>query len=483
MKVLFIFKSENFLAPIGLCSISAIARKGGHEVHLCEVNTADPLGRTKALEPDIVAYSSSTGEAKHYLKINQSIKKALPDVFTVMGGPHPTFYPEVVLEGALDAACAGEGEGAFAELLHAVKNKMAPESIPNIVTAKNRQHFSLRHLVEDIDSLPFPDYALLYDNTPMGSYPLKNFITSRGCPYDCTYCFNASWRKMYEGLGSAVRRHSVDYVIDDIKQVRSRWPLSFVKFYDDIFTYRADDWLEEFSTKYRRQIGLPFFILTRADLLTEDMVRLLKEAGCQTISMSIEAGNAEVRAELLKRRMSDEQIIFAHRLCDKYGIRTFTNCIVGLPGTTISDDIKSLDLAIRSRATWAEFLIFHPYPKTELGEQTIRQGFYDPDYNRMHTSYMYRSPLKCFSERQKNAQMNFSVLGAVAVAMPFLRTPIARILIYCRHNFLFTLLYYTVKMYVLRKKIYVTRTTFSNSLRIFLRSLRQEWFRHENRQG
>jgi radical SAM superfamily enzyme YgiQ (UPF0313 family) len=93
MKVLFVFKSENFLAPIGLCVVSAIVRREGHESFLAEVNSQDVLSRVAELKPDVVAYSSSTGEAKHYLRINRKIKEKFPEIFTIMGGPHPTFFP------------------------------------------------------------------------------------------------------------------------------------------------------------------------------------------------------------------------------------------------------------------------------------------------------------------------------------------------------------------------------------------------------
>lgn len=483
MKILFVFKSENFLAPIGLCSISAAALKEGHTTYLCEVNSQDPLRVIAELKPDVVAYSSSTGEAKHYIRLNRAIKERYPRIFTIMGGHHPTFYPDVISEGNLDAICVGEGEGAFTDLLRAISHKEPLDDIPNIVTLNNKDKFSVRNLLQDLDSLPFPDFALVYDNTPMGRYPLKSIITSRGCPYDCTYCFNAAWRKIYRGKGAVVRRHSVKYIIDEIRYVRERWPLSFVKFYDDIFAYHVDDWLEEFSKQYKKHINLPFFILTRADLISEDMVKLLKQAGCHTISMSIEAGNEEIRDRMLRRKMTNRQIIAAHRLCDKYGIYTFTNCIIGLPDTTLANDFESIDLSIKCKVTWAEFLIFHPYPGTELGRLTIEKGYYEPNYDTMHTSYQYGSPLNCFSKKEKNALMNIAVLGAVAVVFPRLRNIIVRGLIFLKHNLFFTLTYYLIKMYVLRKKIYVTKTGFFNSLAIFARSLKQEWFRHQNQKG
>lgn len=483
MKALFLFKSESFLTPLGLCMVSAAAREAGHETSLCEIKTDDPFRRIADLKPDILAYSASTGESKHYLKLNAAIKARFPRLYTIMGGPHPTFYQASVREGALDAICVGEGEEAFADLLSALERGRPPEEVANIVTAARPKQVVLRNLVQDLDSLPFPDFGLIYDHTPLGKYPLKSFITSRGCPYDCTYCFNHAWNAMYAGKGSIVRRHSVDYVIDQIKYVRKRWPLSCVKFYDDIFAYRLDRWLEEFAGKYRREVGLPFFILTRADLLSEDMVKLLKEAGCRTISMSIEAGNPGIRNGLLNRKMSDEQIIEAHHLCVKYGIYTFSNCIVGLPGATLRNEIESVDLAIKSKVTWLECPIFQPYPGTSLGEQVVAQGLYTPDYNSMHSSYQHRSVLNCFTRREKDIQMNLSLLGPVAVVFPGLRGVVVRFLIRMPYNHFFTFVYYLTKMHVLRKKIYVTRTTFLESVRIFFRSLKQEWFKHGDKKG
>ncbi|OGS24089.1 MAG: hypothetical protein A2297_05370 [Elusimicrobia bacterium RIFOXYB2_FULL_48_7] len=457
--------------------ISAVALKEGHQTFLCEINNEDPFKKIEEIKPDIIAYSSSTGESKHYIRLDKEIKAKHPGIFSIMGGPHPTFFPELINDTTFDAIFTGESDGAFSDFLQAYCAGKPLEGIPNVITKKSTPR-NLRNLVEDLDSLPIPDYGLMYDNTPMGKSPLKSFMVSRGCPYKCTYCFNPTWNKMYEGKGKIVRRMSVDKAIENIVKVRERWPLSTVKFYDDIFSYRADEWLEEFAKKYKKEINLPYFILTRCDLLTEDMVKLLKASGCRTISMSIEAGNPDVRNNLLKRNMSSEDIIRAHRLCDKYGIYTFTNCIIGLPNTKIEQDIESIDICIKSRVSWSEFLIFYPYPGTVLGDQTINMGLYTPDYEKMHTSYMYRSELNCFTDKEKNAQQNIAELGAVATTLPFLRNLIVKRLIWLKHNRFYIFMYWLVKMYIIRNKIYVTKTTFKESLRIYWRSLRQEVFRH-----
>lgn len=477
MKTLFITKSHDFMVPRGASIISAIARGKGHETHLCDMNSENPLERIASLKPEIVAYSSLSGEAKHYIKLNEAIKDRFQNLFTIMGGHHPTFYPEMIHGSALDAICVGEGEGAFADVLDRLSAGQPVEGIANILSRNGV--FAIRDAVADLDSLPFPDYGLFYDNIPaMGKAPLKSIMVSRGCPYNCSYCFNAKWCEIYRGRGKIVRRHSVDYVMEDIERVRDKWPLSCVKFYDDIFCYRVDDWLEEFCGKYKKRIGLPFFILTRYDLLTEDMVKLLKQAGCRTISMSIEAGNPEIRNGLLRRKMSDVQIVKASHLCEKYGIYTFTNAILALPDSTLKDDIRSVDLAIEAKSTWAEFSPFYPYPGTELGDYTIKMGLYEPDYEDMHTSYQNYSLLSCFNDKEKRAHANLTTLGPIAVVFPKLRNLILNHLIYWDNNKVFILAYWFVKSLVLRRKIYYTKTTFWRSICIYARSLKQELFRH-----
>ncbi len=161
-----------------------------------------------------------------------------------------------------------------------------------------------------------------------------------------------------------------------------------------------------------------------------------------------------------------------------YGIYTFPNAILALPGSTLKDDIRSVDLAIEAKSTWAEFGPFYPYPGTELGDYTIKRGWYQPDYEHMHTYYSNYTLLNCFSDMEKRVQINLTVLAPVAVVFPKLRNLIINHLIYWPYNKAFILMYWAVKSYVIRRKIYKTKTTFLESLRIFARSLKQEVFKH-----
>ncbi len=491
MKVLFLYKMESFMAPYGLCQMAAVVKQAGHEVYLCELNSQPVLDAVAAIQPDVLAVSTLTGEAKHFNRAIEDIKTYYPNTFCIAGGVHPTFYPEMIHETQYDCLCVGEGEGAMVDVLDEIADHkqgytrratntgdmQTVGNIPNIVT-RGQPESNIRPLVDNLDDLPPPLWELVYDNTPLGQTPMKMYMVGRYCPFRCHYCFNARMKDLYKGKGTLLRRHSVDYVIDDLLRIKARWPLSTVKFYDDMLMWQVDEWAEEFVEKYRRHIGLPFFAFTRADLVTDDLMRLFAEAGCRTISMSIEAGNDIVRKEKLNRHMSNEAIIEAHHLATKYGIKTFTNIIMGIPDTGIKHDIESIDLAIASRVDWIECLIFSPYPGTWLGDYCEQRGYYQPDYAAMHSGYHHRSPLTCFTDDEKRQHLNLTTLGPVAVVLPRLRNCIVNRLMYWRPNKLFLLLYFVVKMRIMRKKLYVTKTSWWRSAWIYMRSLRQEVFKH-----
>lgn len=476
MKILFVVQNVDYIDSVGIMQVSALARQAGHTVRLGILSREDVLGEIQEYQPDVVAYSGSTGEHKYYINFNQLVKDRFPGIFTIMGGPHATFYPETIKESTLDALCIGEGDEAFTELLSALESGGDISHIRNIGTS-DCPNTELRPLYHDLDKLPFPDRELFYDKTEMADWPLKSFMASRGCPYSCTYCFNHVFRKLYNGDGPIVRRHSVDYVIEEIKRVKSRYRLDCVKFYDDIFTYKVDDWLEDFARKYRREINLPFHCLTRADLMTDDMARVLKEAGCFSISMSIEAGNPRFRNQILKRNMTDEQIINAFHICRKYGINTFSNNILGLPYATIENEIETIELNIKARASFVEFPIFHPYPHTELGDYSIDQGIYQSGYNELHMSYMNKSPLNCFTEEEKNIQRNLSALGLLIVWKPFLKKPILKWLIHLPYNRFYFLLYYLTKIYLNKTKVYPLKIGPRTLWKNLVRSWRLENFK------
>ncbi len=388
MRVLFVTQQIDY-EPQGIMHLSSALKAAGHQVALAVEAHEDPVTVAIKFEPGIVGYSVITGSQRYYLQLNRRIKQEV-DVFSVFGGPHPTFFPEMIEEEGVDGICIGEGEGAIVDLAnalddggsgrlqtHLARNKLRHSSTPNWHFKLNGEivRNPVRPYVDDLDSLPLPDRDLVYnkDRTYQRS-KIKHFIAGRGCPYNCTYCFNHALSEIYRGKGRRFRMRSVDNVIEEVCQVKAKYPLEFVVFVDDVFVL-SKSWLVEFARKYSREIGLPFFCNTRANLVTAEQVQLLKEAGCTSVSMGIEAANDRLRNELLKRKMSKEQILQAARLLREGGIHFTTTNMIGLPTSTLEDDFQTLALNIECQPAYAHAFIFQPYPRTELGEFTREHGW------------------------------------------------------------------------------------------------------------
>lgn len=377
MRILFAVQQIDY-EPIGIMHLSSAVKAAGHEVQLAVGARHDPVTVASEFRPDVVAYSVITGSQRYYLELNRRLKAALPGVFSVFGGPHPTFFPEMIQEPGVDGVCRGEGEQALVDLLAALA--VGPDAALGVSNWSFRRHGDVitnpvRPYVEDLDSLPFPDRALVYEGDPVAARSkIKHFLAGRGCPYNCTYCFNHALSEIYGGKGKRFRQHSVSHVVDEIRWVRDHYPLQFVVFVDDAFVL-STKWLAEFAEAYPRHIGLPFSCTTRANLVTAEQVRLLKAAGCHSVSMGIEAGNDRLRNDLLKRQLSKEQILEAARLLRAGGLKVAANNMIGLPTSTLEDDLETLVLNIQARPSYAHVYIFQPYPRTELGQFAREQGW------------------------------------------------------------------------------------------------------------
>lgn len=483
MKVLFVVQHIDYIDPMGIMLLSALAKKEGCETFLHILSDSDIIEKVRKVQPDIVAYSAKTGEHKYYLEANRQIKKSFPNTFSIIGGPHPTFFPEMVNEEGVDAVCVGEGDLAWPEFLNAYKNNKSVDGIANIYTKKDfldGKQPEIRPKNSDLDSLPFLDRELVYKETSvLTNFPLRSFMSGRGCPNLCTYCFNHIYNQIYRGKGKICDRFSVDRLCAELKEMKQKHPTQLIKFYDDVFVFREDEWLDEFVEKYPREVGLPFTFLTRADYLTEPMLLRLKKAGMASISMSIEAGNEEISNKILKRNMTNEQILKAFLLCYKHKVPTFCNTIFAIPGTKIENDIESLDINLKSKVTFGEFPIFFPYPKTELGEYAVRKGYFDGDFDNLHMSYQSGSPLSCFTKKEKLMQENLSLLGTVVLMFPRTRNVVVNHLIKWPFTKLYFIPYYFVKAYLNKYKIYPMKFSFKDVVGNFIYSFKLERFKHK----
>jgi len=195
MKVLFIIRELQFYERMGVMYLSFVLKQGGHSVKLLRTLNLSFEQVCKAVEdysPEIFAYSTMTGEHRYYIELNRRLRERFP-AFSVFGGPHSTFFLEMISRDGVDSVCIGEGEYALLELADKLKHKEEINDIRNMWIKRDKRIFknTLRDLIADFDKLPFADREIMYEGNPgMRHYKTKLFFSGRGCPYGCSYCFN-----------------------------------------------------------------------------------------------------------------------------------------------------------------------------------------------------------------------------------------------------------------------------------------------------
>lgn len=471
MKIVFLL-IDFIIEPLGVMYLSSFLKKGGHQVSIVktvydeyekyalmdkrhrprevleyEDNVSEAI---RQMRPDVVAYSVTTGMHPYYLRINRLIKEKIK-VISVFGGPHPTFFPELIREEGVDAVCLGEGEEAFLEFVDRLSQGKQVRTTENFMVKEDGKIYEnqLRPLIADLDSIPFPDRELIYSFDSSYKNPIKNFIIGRGCPYNCTYCFNHAYSRLYEGKGKRIRMRSAENVIKEIAGVLKSSPMKIAYFQDDIFVL-SQAWLEDFLPLYKKQIGLAYHCHLRADLVNEGLLAMLKDSGCISVTLALESGNDKIRNSVLKRNMSKDQIYGACSLLHRFGIKFRTENMIGLPGEDLKSALETLRMNIRCKPDIGWASLYQPYPKTILGEKSKQDGLYDGSLAKIKPSFFEESIL-LFKDKKRveNLQKLFSII----VEFPFL-LPLASQAIKLPPNPVFRRIYKAWKEYCYSKRLY-----------------------------
>jgi len=413
MKFLFVNKPP-IMEPLGIMYLSSVIKGLGHETGLA-ITSEDLEKKVADFNPDFVGCSIITGDEKFYDEINKKLKSKFKFV-SIAGGPHPTFFPGFLENSSFDAICIGEGEKAIQQFL---ENPYSSET-PNFWFKDKEGKIiknSVQPLIEPLDEVYFPDREIVSQCSQIQGTPIRHFIASRGCPYNCTYCFNKSYSELYEGQGKRVRFRSVPNLLEEIEQTDNAFPSTRLNYFqDDTFTLN-DDWLEEFAKGYSRRIEIPFHCHVRANTLTERKVSNLERAGCYSVHFAIETGNDELRNKILNRGMSKEQILSAVELLRKHGIKFVTQNMIGIPGGNLEKDLETLELDIACKPDYAWVSIFQPYPGTALGKLCQEEGYYDGDFTDLANNFFESSKLN-FSAEYKSQLSNLQRLFAIFVENP-----------------------------------------------------------------
>jgi len=414
VKLLFL-TSDYLTQPLGAACLSAAVRKRGH---FTEVAALPDIGRQKVLlrefRPDFLCLSLTTGQHSAFLRRARQIKRDHPNLTVLAGGPHPTFYPEFVHEQGVDAICRGEGENALPALLdESTRTGYLPERASNWWIKQpdgSVTEGDVGPLVEDLDTLPFPDRDL-FDRARSNVRRHTVFVmASRGCPYKCSYCFNHAYQELYRGRGTMCRRRSVGNIMEELRGLKSRYPLRMVVFQDDTFNLDRE-WLREFSVSYPREVGLPFHCHLRANLLDGEAADLLRRAGCLSVKMGLEAARECVRNEILNRSMSLEDFENACGLLHRHGIRFAIENILAIPGSSTDDDFFTYEVNRRSNPQFCFASLMQAYPRTRIAEYAAMHGFSDISRLTYPSTFYHDSGLKIADRKVRSRLRSLFALG------------------------------------------------------------------------
>ncbi len=390
MKIAFAYPAFESLA---LEYLSAVAKSKGHEIAMVfdprlfddsfvtVPSLAKFFSRRKkvaeevaAQKPDLVVFSVVTPDYPWFIEIGRMIRERTDAPF-IAGNIHVTSAPEEVLKlGFMNAVVRGEGEHAFADILDSLERdgKIDPE-IQNVGTLENgKARLSpLRPLIQDLDTLPFPDKTL-YENTPMRVSEVYTIMATRGCPYQCTFCNNSLMKKLY-GVKGYVRSRSVGNVMEELAAAKQKYSPRCINFYDEVFG-TSKKWLGEFVDKYTPAIGLPYIACTNPNIVDEEYAELLRRSGCRKVDIGVQTVNEEKRATIYNRRESNERIRNAFSILKSKKIVVAAENIINFPGETESD-LKEMTLFYNeTRPDILKIFWLRYFPGTEIVNIAVEKG-------------------------------------------------------------------------------------------------------------
>jgi radical SAM superfamily enzyme YgiQ (UPF0313 family) len=336
--------------------------------------------RSKIIEysPTIVGVSSTTVAFYYAKQVLSLVKSINPEIITVLGGAHITAFHKESMEEceSIDIGVLGEGEQTLLDIVRKIDNNNSIDTVKGIVFRENRTVIvnERRPIVRDLDKIPFPARELLpnlssYVHTAFRGKKKKlttTMITSRGCPFRCAYCDQSVFGRIW-------RSHSADYVFSEMKLLKEAFGVEFIAIEDDNFTLSEERVKAICKKIIRYPLDIGWVCSGRADNVDDEMLRLMKTAGCETIYVGIESGSPRI-LRLLNKNISKNKINEGIRKIKENGIKVLGSFILGVPSETKEEMVQTLDYALSLPLDGVSFFIFTPYPRTELRELAFQYG-------------------------------------------------------------------------------------------------------------
>lgn len=368
--------------PLGILYIAAyLKEKTNHDVKVLDCNVLrysyeDVLREVESYRPDIVGVTAWTDLWFSVNNVLRLVKEKHPKIFLVAGGPHVSCFPEETLKySSADAVIVGDGEYPMSVLAECVEKNVRPNGIPGIHFKEHGVHAEKYYIEKHLDSLPLPQRTML----PYKRYTallgkgglVTTMITSRGCPYRCTFC-KLNFQKTL--------CRSAQNVLSEIEEI-VKLGIKEIEIYDDTFTWSHERVVEICKGIIDRKLDIRWAVRDRVSNANEDTLKWMKKAGCTRIHYGIESGSASI-LKSLKKNITLEQAANSVSLAKKEGFEVLTFFMLGLPGETEEDMQKTIDFSLKLAPDYCEYSIIRPYPCTEmyskaLSDDTIPEDFWE----------------------------------------------------------------------------------------------------------
>lgn len=392
MRTLFIAPNSKFAIksilgvsgpPLGMAYIASYIRENSeHEVRILDALTLnhtpkDIAQEVKRFDPDVVGIGvPSSSSVYDAYETAHAIKEVNPDITIATGGVHMTFTAEEALRECrhIDAVVRGEGEATMLDLLSHLETGRPLKDVLGLSYRTNGGEVvetPRRPLIKDLDSIPYPAYDLLpMDKYRMGTHPFAAIITSRGCPYRCTFCSSS------ELFGRRWRARSSENIIGELRLLRDDYGVSEIEFLDDVFTLDHVRVEETCSLIRREGLDIRWTCSSRVDTIVRhpQIARHLREGGCSTVYLGAESGCQRI-LNVIKKGITIEQIKQSIKILKDAGLRVLASFVLGLPGETREEVEKTIDFAAELDPDLVQFTICTPYPGTPLYREAEERGW------------------------------------------------------------------------------------------------------------
>ncbi len=389
--------------PLGVAYIAAALEQDGHRVEVldlavekyddqtfqeivrCNVPPASRRenarrGRRGYTAWDIIGFTVVTPAANQVYRLAKIVKNH-SDALVIAGGPHVSALPDEALEQGLDLVVRGEGENTVREICRGLEQQSI-EALSTVqgISYLNHQNARLIHnpqreYIHNLDDLPFPARHLF---PPLDSYkgqpilgarlPLGNVMTSRGCPYNCNFCYKAIFGRKY-------RHRSVENILEEWQELIEKYQVKEIAISDDLFNANPERAIEMCDRIIRENIVLPWSCPNglRVDTATEELLKKMKAAGCYRVAFGVESGSQNI-LDRIGKHVTLNQIETAFANAKKCGIKTTAFLMLGNLGDTEDTMQQTINFTKQLGPDFAQFTIATPYPGTALYDIVCKEG-------------------------------------------------------------------------------------------------------------